>query len=96
MKWARLAGDLDTKDYRVSPLYGDLKKLPQTTIFVGTHEIFYQDIVNFYNKLKDNGIDVELNVGDEMSHVYPLYPLGPESKEAFKHIVEIIKNPQLL
>lgn len=35
------AGGLDTKDYRVSPLYGDIKKLPQTTIFVGTHEIFY-------------------------------------------------------
>ena len=90
------AGDLDTKDYRVSPLYGDIKKLPQTTIFVGTHEIFYPDIVNFYNKLKNKGIDVELNVGDEMSHVYPLYPLVPESKEAFNHIVETIKNPQLL
>lgn len=90
------AGDFDTKDYKVSPLYGDIKKLPQTAIFVGTHEIFYPDIVNFYNKLKDNGIDVELNVGDEMAHVYPLYPLVPESKEAFKHIVEIIKNPQLL
>ena len=84
------AGDLDTKDYRVSPLYGNIEKLPQTTIFVGTHEIFYPDIVNFYNKLKDNGIDVELNVGEEMAHVYPLYPMVPESKEAFNHIVEII------
>lgn len=84
------AGDLDTKDYRISPLYGNIEKLPQTAIFVGTHEIFYPDIVNFYNKLKDNGIDVELNVGEEMAHVYPLYPMVPESKEAFNHIVEII------
>lgn len=84
------AGDLDTKDYRVSPLFGDIKELPQTTIFIGTHEIFYPDIIKFYNKLKDNGIDVELNIGEEMSHVYPLYPLVPEAKEALKHIVEII------
>ena len=84
------AGDLDTKDYRVSPLFGDIKELPQTTIFIGTHEIFYPDVIEFYNKLKDNGIDVELNIGEEMTHVYPLYPLVPESKEALKHIVEII------
>ena len=83
-------GDLDTKDYRVSPLFGDMKELPQTTIFVGTHEVFYPDIIEFYNKLKDNEIDVELNIGEEMSHVYPIYPGVPESKEAFKHIVEII------
>ncbi len=84
------AGNLDSKDYKVSPLYGDVKKLPQTTIFVGTHEVLYPDIIEFYNKLKDNGIDVELNVGEEMSHVYPLYPLVPEAKEAFNHIVDII------
>ncbi|WP_406535512.1 alpha/beta hydrolase [Methanobrevibacter sp.] len=84
------AGDLDTKDYRISPLFGNVEKLPQTAIFVGTHEIFYPDIVKFYNNLKDNDIDVELNVGEEMAHVYPLYPMVPESKEAFNHIVEII------
>lgn len=86
------AGNLDTKDYKVSPLYGNMTKLPQTTIFVGTHEIIYSDILKFYNKLKENNIDVELNVGDEMTHVYPLYPLVPESKEAFEHIVKIICN----
>ena len=84
------AGDLDTKDYKVSPLFGEVNKLPKTTIFVGTHEIIYPDIVEFYNKLHDNGVDAELIVGEEMSHVYPLYPMVPESKEAFNQIVEIL------
>ena len=84
------AGNLDPKDYKVSPLFGDVSKLPKTTIFVGTHEIFLSDVTEFYNKLKDNGIDVELNVGEEMTHVYPLYPLVPEAKEAFNHIVDVI------
>ena len=84
------AGDLDMKDYKVSPLFGDVSKLSRTTIFVGTHEQIYHDVVNFYNKLKDNNIDVELNVGEEMNHVYPVYPLVPESKEAFNHIVKRI------
>lgn len=84
------AGDLDTKDYRVSPLFGEVSKLPKTTLFTGTHEIFYVDIINFYEKLKENGVDAELNVGEGMTHVYAIYPLVPESKEAFKHIVEVI------
>ncbi len=84
------AGDLDTKDYRVSPLFGEMEKLPQTTIFVGTHEILYPDIVQFYNKLKDNGVEVELIVGEEMPHVYPIYSIVPEAKEALHHIVKII------
>ncbi len=84
------AGDLDPKDYRISPLFGEVSKLPKTTLFIGTHEIIYSDVIKFYDKLKDNGVDVELNVGEEMSHVYPLYPFVPESKEAFNHIVEIL------
>ena len=58
--------------------------------YVGTHEQIYHDVTNFYNKLKDNDINVELNVGEGMNHVYPVYPLVPESKEAFNHIVERI------
>ena len=84
------AAGLDPKDYKVSPLFGDVEGLAKTTLFVGTHEIFYPDVVKFYNKLIDNGVDAELNVGERMTHVYAIYPLVPESKEAFKHIVEII------
>ena len=84
------AGDLDTKDYKVSPLFGEVSNLPKTTTFIGTHEILYPDVVKFHDKLNDNGVDAELVVGEEMSHVYPLYPLVPEAKEAFNHIVEIL------
>ena len=84
------AGDLDIKDYRISPLFGDVSKLPQTTLFVGTHEIIYPDIIEFYDKLRSSDVDVNLIVGEEMTHVYPIYPLVPESREAFNQIVEII------
>lgn len=84
------AGDIDPKDYKVSPLFGDVSKLPKTTLFVGTHEIFYSDVVEFYNKLEDNNVDAEINIGEKMNHVYPIYPLVPESKKAFKRIVEVI------
>ena len=85
------AGNLDTKDYRLSPLFGEVSQLPKTTVFVGTHEILYSDVIAFYNKLKGSGVDAELNIGDKMDHVYPLYPqIIPEAKEALNHIVETI------
>ena len=90
-KWA---GNLDSKDYKVSPLFGEVSKLPKTTLFVGTHEILYPDVENFYKKLKDNHIDVELNIGKEMTHVYPIYPMVPESKEAFRILNAIQKTSQ--
>ena len=84
------AGDLDIKDYRISPLFGDVSQLSQTALFVGTHEIIYPDIIEFYDKLISGGVDAKLFVGEEMTHVYPIYPLVPESREAFNQIVEII------
>ena len=84
------AGDLDSKDYKVSPLFGDVSKLPKTILYVGTHEIFYPDVVKFHEKLKDNNVDAELMVGEGMNHVYPIYPFVPESKKAFNQIAEIL------
>lgn len=79
------AGDLDTKDYRVSPTYGDNAGLSKTLIFAGTNEIFYKDIVEYCDKLKKSNVNVRLISGGGQFHIYPLFPI-PEAKEAFKEI----------
>ena len=79
------AGNLDTKDYKVSPLFGDNSGLPKTLIFAGENEIFYKDIVKYVQKLKNAGVDVKLVVGEGMFHIYPLFPC-PEARIAFKEI----------
>lgn len=83
------AGDLDTKDYRVSPLYGDLEGQAQTLIFAGTSEIFYKDIKLYVEKLKRSNVDVKFIEGKGLFHIYPLFP-SSEAKKAFKEIEEII------
>lgn len=75
------AGDLDTKDYRVSPLYGDKEGLAKTLIFAGDNEIFYKDIEEYVK----NAPDVRLIVGKGMFHIYPLFPM-PETFTSFKEI----------
>ncbi len=75
------AGDLDTKDYRVSPLYGDKSGLAKTLVFAGENEIFYKDI----KKYVENSDNTRLITGKGLFHIYPLFPI-PEAKKAFKEI----------
>ena len=79
------AGELDTQDYKVSPIFGDNSGLSRTLIFAGENEIFYKDIILYYDKLKNQNVDVKLLTGEGMFHIYPLFP-SPEAREAFKEI----------
>ena len=79
------AGDLDTKDYKVSPLYGDNTNLPRTLIFVGDNEIFYKDVLKYAENLERDNVDYRLIVGEGLFHIYPLFPM-PETRTAFKEI----------
>lgn len=75
------AGNLDTKNYKVSPLYGDKSNLAKTLIFAGTNEIFYKDIKEYV----ENCDNARLVTGEGLFHIYPLFPI-PEAKKAFKEI----------
>lgn len=79
------AGSLDTKDFRVSPLFGDNENLPETLIFAGTDEIFCKDIEIYVKHLKRDGINVKFIKGEGLFHIYPLFPI-PEAKEALDKI----------
>ena len=78
-------GDLNEKDYMVSPIFGDNKNLADTLIFAGTNEIFYKDIKKFVDNLKRDDVNVKFIKADGLFHIYPLFP-SPEAKKAFKEI----------
>ena len=82
------AGDLDARDWRISPINGDVKGLHHVTVFVGTCEVFYPDILRFFNRLDKDGSN-ELIVGEEMNHVYPLFPI-PEAASADNKIFHAV------
>ena len=85
------AGDLDLKDYKVSPIFGDISCLQNVYLFVGTREIFYPDVTDFYNMLQEKNIRSELYIGEGLNHVYPLYPI-PEAEEALKQVCKILNR----
>ena len=81
----------DLTDYRLSPLYGDVSVLNDVTIFAGTHEFFYPDIMKFKNRLDENKVDNRIFIGEGLNHVYPAFPI-PEARKAINRICEIISN----
>ncbi|MBQ1826630.1 MAG: alpha/beta hydrolase [Erysipelotrichaceae bacterium] len=85
------AGNYPLSDYRLSPIYGDLSSLKEVTLFTGTHELFYPDIIRLYQMLQNQGIKSRLIVGEGLNHVYPAFPI-PEADRALDQIAEIIKE----
>lgn len=85
------AGDLPLDDYRVSPIFGDVSALKNVTLFVGTREILYPDVTEFYERLQAQGIPSKLYVGENMNHDYPLFPI-PEAGIAFEQICNTIRQ----
>ncbi len=81
----------DLTQYLLSPLNGDVSCLNNVTIFVGTREIFYPDNILLKQKLEENGVNIELFVGEDMNHVYPVYPI-PEAKKARNKIIQVVNR----
>lgn len=77
----------------ISPLYGDLYRLPPIRIYVGEDEVLFDDSIRFAEKAKAAGVDVTLKVGERMVHCYPLLPpFIPEARQAMDEICAFIKT----
>ncbi len=77
----------DLKNPLVSPVFANVAGLPPTYIQVGDDEILLSDSTRFADKMKEAGLDAEIEVWPEMWHVFQLF-IGkmPESRRAIKRI----------
>ncbi len=83
------AGSYDIRDYRVSPLFGDVSGLKNITVFLGTRELFYPDVTMLTGLLEER--DNELIIGEDMIHVFPILPI-PEAEEYREKIFGTIRR----
>ena len=74
-----------------SPLFGDLKHLPPSLIFVGGDEIMLDDARLLHKKLRDSGGKSQLVVAPGMWHGYVLYGLK-ENKTDFLTINAFLED----
>ncbi len=69
------------QDPLVSPLFGELSKMPPTLIFVGGDEIMLSDSTDLHEKLLQAGCQSELQVTEGMWHGYILYSLKEHERD---------------
>jgi len=86
-------GDDDPKNPYISPLYADLKGLPPLLIQVGTAEVLLNDATRFAEKAESAGVDVTLDIWEDMVHVFQAFALwAPEGQQALEKIGEFIQK----
>jgi monoterpene epsilon-lactone hydrolase len=83
----------DPRDPLASPLYADLSGLPPLLIQVGDREVVLDDARMFADKARAAGVTVDLEVWDEMIHVFQLFPSElPEARRAIARIGDFLRD----
>src|ERR1700737_1187829 len=77
----------DLKDPLLSPVYGDMHGFPPAILTTGTRDLLLSNTVRVHRKLRDAGVDAQLEVYEGQSHAqYQFDDRVPETKKAFGEI----------
>ena len=88
----RYAGE-NLRQSMASPLFADLTQLPPMLLQVGTEEILHDDSVRLAEAAEDAGVEVELQIGEELWHSWQaLAGTVPEANQAVARIARFISD----
>lgn len=91
--WAQMYAGNNTRAPLASPLFGELAGLPPLLIQVGTAELLLDDSTRFAKRAKAAGVDVTLEVWDDMIHIWPIMAfMLPEGQQAIDRIGAWVKE----
>lgn len=86
------AVNADRESPYLSPVFASFHSFPKTTLVCGGAEMDESDNDRVYAKIKAEGIDVALYKFEGMFHCFQLIGFLPESKTAYKKVIERIKE----
>ncbi|MBQ9679720.1 MAG: alpha/beta hydrolase [Ruminococcus sp.] len=86
-------GNADRVDPYISPAFGEYRSFPPMLLFAGRDEMLLSDTLTVYEKAKEAGVDVTLEIQPGMFHSYVLYKnYMPESKASYNKLKNFIKE----
>lgn len=81
------AGDADTADPELSPLYMDGRGLPPMYVLASDSEVLLDDTLLLVRRLREAGAEVKLEVWPTLPHAFPLFEsMFPEVAQAWRDI----------
>ncbi len=78
-------GELDECHPWASPVFGNLKALEGSTLFVGTDELLRADAELLRDTMQKQGLQIDYQLYNNMFHTFPLFPI-PEGFDAVRKI----------
>jgi len=86
-------GSTDPKNPLVAPLHADFVGLPPLFVLVGTRELLLDDSLRVAEKARAAGVDVEMEIGEGLIHVWPMFgDHVPEAAASVANIGEFIRR----
>lgn len=86
-------GKKSYEDPYISPVFGDFAGFPPTYLISGTRDILMSDTILVHRKLKEAGVEAELNIYEGLAHAdYFIYPDLPESQSHYKELGQFISK----
>ena len=83
----------DPKSPLAAPLHGDFTGLPPLLIQVGDAEVLLDDSTRLEQKLQAAGVEVTVEVWDEMIHVWHLFaPMLDKGREAIDRLGAFVQK----
>jgi len=77
----------------ISPVYGDFHGFPPTYLVTGTRDLLLSDTVRVHRRLREAGVEADLNVYEGMSHAdYSFLPDSPESAEVYRELGAFLRK----
>lgn len=86
-----LAGQ-DPRTPLAAPLYADLSNLPPLLIQVGTAETLLDDATRLAERARQAGSEVVLEPWEDMIHVWQVFPMLPEARQAVDRIGQFVQH----
>lgn len=87
------AGDADTSDPELSPLYADCTGFPPLYLLASDNEVLLDDTVMFTRQALSYGVDARFEVWPILPHAFPLFSAWfPEVKQAQDDIIAFMRQ----
>jgi monoterpene epsilon-lactone hydrolase len=78
-------------DPMLSPIYGDMHGFPPAILTTGTRDLLLSNTVRVHRKLRQAGVEAQLEVFEGMSHAqYQFDDRVPETREAFGEVTAFL------
>jgi acetyl esterase/lipase len=92
---AMYMGQADAKNRYLSPLLADFDGLPPMLGMVGSTEILLDDTIRASNRAATAEVPFNLEIWEQMPHVFPFFAVLPESEVAIDRIAKFINQHTL-